>query len=160
MKFSPETFPIIMAHEPAVSNAIDDGSEAICLKNADGAWIIVVEYTGGGDTDLALTVHEGATAAAAVAGTTPIAVEFPIWVNEDPATSDAMVRQADAVEYTIDATPATNVMVAMYIPAAILTAGRPWISLGTTGGNGANYACAIYILDGARYKQTTPPTAV
>jgi len=160
MRFSPETFPIILAHEPAVSSAIDDTSDAICLENADGAWIIVVEYTAGGDTDLALTVHEGATAAVAAAGTYAIAATFPIWVNEDPATSDAMVRQTDAAGYTIDATPTTNVIVAMYIPAAILTAGRPWICLGTTGGNGANYASAIYILDRARYQQETPPSAI
>ncbi|NLT65777.1 MAG: hypothetical protein GXX84_04165 [Acidobacteria bacterium] len=160
--FCPETFPIILGHEPAASNAVADTSDAICLKGANGVLIIVTEYTAGGDTDLVLTVHEGDTAAVAAAGTYPITTgaEFPIWVNTDCATSDAMVRQTDGLGYTIDATTTKNYMVAFYIPAAILTSGRDWVALGTSGGNAGNIASVIYILDGARYKQTTPPTAI
>jgi hypothetical protein len=160
--FCPETFPIILGHEPVASNALADTSDAICLKNAKGVLIIVTEYTAGGDTDLVLTVHEGATAAEAAAGTYAITTgaEFPIWVNADCAISDAMVRQADGLGYTIDATTTKNYAVAFYIPAAILTSGRDWIALGASGGNSSNIASVLYILDGARYQQTTPPTAI
>ena len=162
MRLCPETFPVIMAHEPVASNAIVDGSKAISLKNAAGVLILVTEWTAGADTDLVLTVHEGATAAGAVAGSTPITTdaEFPIWVNADCATSDVMVRQTDAITYTIDATAATIYLVAFYIPAAILTEGYPWVSLGTSGGNASNLVSVVYILDGARYQQETPPTAI
>lgn len=156
MKFSPETFPVILAHEPAASNAIADTSNAISLENAAGCWIIVTEYTAGGDTDLVLTVHEGATAAVAEAGTYAISATFPIWVTTDPATSNIPTRQTDAASYTIDATTTKNYVVMMYIDASILTAGRPYICLGTSGGNVGNIASAIYILDGYRYPQAAP----
>ena len=159
MNICPETTPIILGHEPAASNALLDTSKPINLENCKGVLIIVTEYTAGGDTDLALTVHEGATAALATAGATPIAKTFPIWVCTDGVTTDAMVRQTDAVGYTIDATPTTNHVVAMYISSSILTEGRPWICLGAAGGNAANIVSVLYILDGARYQQTTPPTA-
>lgn len=148
---SPETFPIVLAHEPAASNAIADTSNAVNLEGANGCLILVTEYTAGGDTDLVLTVHEGATAAVAEAGTYAISATFPIWVNTD-ASAVTWTRQTDAASYTIDATTTKNYMVAFYISAAMLTDGRPYICLGTSGGNAANIASAIYILDGARYQ--------
>lgn len=160
MKISPETFPIIMCHEPAASNAVADTAQEISLKNADGCLIVVSEYTAGGDTDLVLTVHEGATAAVAAAGTYAISATFPIWVNTSAIASDTWVRQTDAASYTIDATLATPHLVAFYIPASILTDGRPFIQLGTSGGNAGNIVSALYILDGARYQQSTPPTSL
>ena len=150
MILSPETYPIILAHEPAASNAIIDTSNAVNLENAAGCLVLVLEYTAGGDTDLVLTVHEGATAAEAEAGTYAISATFPIWVNTD-AAAVAWTRQTDAATYTIDATTQKNYMVAFYIPAGILTNGRKYIQLGTSGGNAGNIATALYILDRARY---------
>lgn len=151
---NPETYPIIMAHEPAASNAIADTSNAVNLENAAGCLVLVTEYTAGGDTDLVLTVHEGATASEAEAGTYAISATFPIWVNTD-ASAVIWTKQTDAATYTIDATSAKNQMVAFYVPAAILTNGRKYIHLGTSGGNASNIASAVYILDGARYKGAT-----
>ena len=159
MLMCPENFPLILGHEPAASNAIVDTSDAVCLKNAAGCLIVVLEYTAGGDTDLVLTVHEGATAAVAAAGTNEISATFPIWTALTPATTDIMTRQTDAAGYTIDATPTLNVIVAMYISASILTATYDWIALGTSGGNGANYASVLYILDKSRFKPNTTAIA-
>lgn len=157
---TPETNPIILGHEPVASNAVGDGSDAICLKNAKGVLILVTEDSSGGDTDLVLTVHEGASAAVAAAGTYAISATFPIWTNLDCAATDVWTRQTDAATYTIDATPAKLNQVAFYVPAAILTAGRPWIALGTSGGNASNHACVTYIIDGERYKQATKVTEI
>jgi hypothetical protein len=153
---SPEFLNIILAHEPAASNAVADTSNAISLENCSGCLILVTEYTAGGDTDLVLTVHEGTTAAVAEAGTYAISATFPIWVATDAssttgATAVAWTRQTDAASYTIDATTTKNYMVAMYISAAILTY-RPYICLGTSGGNASNIAVAHYLLERARYK--------
>lgn len=156
MKLCPETFPIIEGHEPAAANAIVDTSDWICLKNCAGVLITVNHYSAGGDTDLVLTVHEGATGA----GTSALANAFPIWVNTDTAASDAMVRQTDAVTYTIDTGAAKNQIVQFYISASNLTDTYDWIQLGTSGGHAANIASVIYQLDGERYQQTTPPTAI
>jgi hypothetical protein len=158
--FCPETFPIILAHEPIHADAMADTSDAICLRNANGV-LIIVTHCGAGATNVDLTVHEGATAVEAAAGTYPITTgaEFPIWINTLTTTTDAMVRQTDALTYQIVAS-AVPVVVAFYIPAAILTAGRSWVHLGASAGNAANFISALYILDGARYQQTTPPTAI
>lgn len=155
--FSPQEFPIILAHEPAASNAIADTSNAFNTEDCEGVAILVTEYTAGGDTDLVLTVHEGATAAIAEAGTYAISATFPIWVATDAtsttaATAVAWTRQTDAASYTIDATTAKNYMVMLCVPASVLTAGRPYICLGTSGGNASNIAVALYIPWGARYK--------
>ena len=155
MDLCQERFPIIMGHEPALETAIDDTSDWVCLKNAAGVYIIVATYGGAGVTDFTLTVHEGATGA----GTTAIATVFPIWVNADCATSDTMVRQTDAVTYVIDNALQDNQLVVFYIDASILTPGYDWIQLGSSGGFATNYATVLYMLDGARYKQVTPPSA-
>lgn len=162
MRFCPETFPIILGHEPVASNALADTSDAICLKNAKGVLILVSEDSAGGDTDLVLTVHEGATAAEAAAGTYPITTgkEFPIWTNLDCAATDLWTRQTDAVTYTIDATPAKLNQVAFYVDASKLTNSRDWVHLGSSGGNASNKVSVTYILDGARFQQTSPPTAI
>lgn len=162
MKLCPEMFPIIEGHEPVASNALADTSDAICLKNTSGCLIIVHEDFAVDANHLVLTVHEGATAAEAAAGTYPITTgaEFPIWYNTACQTSDAMVRATDALTYTINATAGDNVLVCFYIPASILTAGRPWIHLGAAAGDAGNIVSVLYMLDGARYQQTTPPTAI
>jgi hypothetical protein len=157
---SPETFPIILAHEPIAASSIIDTSDAISLKNAKGVLIVFVHATNSCDVDVALTVHEGATAAEATAGTYPVAATFPIWVTTNCTTTDVPVRQANAAGYTVLAHALTgNSLVFMYVPSGVLTNGRSWVHLGTdTGGSGL--AAALYILDGERYQQATPPTAV
>lgn len=163
MKLSPETFPIIEGHEPVASNALGDGSDAICLKNANGVLILIHEDYAVDANQLVLTVHEGETAAEAAAGTYPLTTgaEFKIWHCVHSLTSDAMVRQTDAITYTFDGiTAGNNQICAIYVPAASLTSPRNWIALGTTGGDAGNLVSVIYMLDGERYQQTTPPTAI
>jgi len=163
MNLCPEIFPLIEGHEPVASNALGDTSDAICLKNAKGCLIIVHEDYAVDANQLVLTVHEGATAAEAAAGTYPITTgaEFPIWLNTACQTSDVMVRQTDGLGLTLDGiTAGNNVMAAFYIPASILTAGRPWICLGASAGDAGNIVSVLYMLDGARYQQATPPTAI
>lgn len=156
MKLCPEIYPIIQGHEPVAANAIIDTSDWISLKNAKGVLMTVMHYSGGGDTDLVLTVHEGATGT----GTSALATAFPIWVNADTSASDALVRQTDAVTYTIDTGDGKDQIVCFYVSARILTAGYTWVQLGASGGNASNLVSVLYQLDGARYQQTTPPTAI
>lgn len=156
MNISPQTVPIIQGHEPVAANALIDTSDWVKLTNCKGVYIIVHHYSGGGDTDLVLTVHEGATGA----GTSALATAFPIWVNTDTSLTDTMVKQTDAVTYTIDTTAGKDQIAVFYIDGSILTEGYDWIQLGASGGNAANYVSVLYMLDGARYQQATPPTAI
>lgn len=159
--FSPETNPVIGAALIRADQLLDT-AKPICLKNAKGAWIFCMHYTGG-NTDVVLTVHEGATAAVATAGTYPITTgaEFPIYVTSSIAASDVPSRITDALTYTIDADVLTGTSIVMfYIDASKLTNGRDWIALGATGGNAASIAAVWYVLVGSRYQQLEPPTAI
>jgi hypothetical protein len=157
--FSPETNPIITALAPQAASTIADVADWVCLKNAKGCYI-VVQYGGAGDTDPVFTVHEGATGTGTTAITT--GAEFPIWKNEACTTTDALTRATDALTFTIDGNKSggTIQLFVMYVPASILSAGYDWIQLGSTAGNAASFVSALYILDGERYQQGTPPTAI
>jgi len=80
MRFSPETNPIIEAHEPAASNAIAATCDPIYLGNAVGVWIIVHEDFAVDANHLVMTLREGATSAIALAGsyTRPLRMGMPV----------------------------------------------------------------------------------
>ena len=161
MRLCPETVPVIEGHEPVNSDALVDTSDAIKLTNATGCLITIHEDFAVDANHLVLTVHEGATAAIAAAGTNALAVAWPIWFNVACQTNDIMVRQTDAITFTLDGdTAGNNCIVCFYISASILTAGRPWIALGSSAGDAGNEVSVLYQLDGFRYQQTTPTTAV
>lgn len=152
----PETHPVVMGAVPQLGNALVDTADWIKLTNANGCMITILNYDGGA-TSPVFTVHEGATGA----GTTALTVAWPIWSNLDVATSDTMVRRTDAITYTLTCTASTlSMIVQFYIPASILSAGCDWIQLGSTAGNAASYIAVLYQLDGARYQQETPLTAI
>jgi hypothetical protein len=157
--FSPSTNPIITAAVPQAASTIADVSDAICLKDAAGV-LIVVQHSGTTDNDVTLTVHEGATATEAAAGTYAVSATFPIWSNVAVAGTDAFTRETDAASYTIDSNLGGSYLICMYIDASILTAGRPWIQLGTDAGHGSNFFSAIYIIDGPRYAKASFPTYI
>ena len=158
--FCTETHPVILAHEPIAADVVLNTSQAIKLTNANGCLITILHSDLIG-TNVVMTVAEGPTEALAFAHGTAITANFLIWINLDTATNDTMVRQADAVTYTIVAGGTGQfACVQFYIPASILLAGNDWIHFGQTGGNGGDYESVLYQLDGFRYQQETPPTAV
>jgi len=161
MKLCPETFPVIMCHEGIAASAMDHGSQAINLENANGV-LFILSHATGTDVDMVLTINEGATAAECNAATYPLTTgaEFPIWVTANCATTDVPAKQTDAVTYTIDAGVLTGTsLVQMYVPAAKLTAGRTFVSVGSTGG-GTGLVALCAIIDGGRYQQAEPPTVI
>jgi hypothetical protein len=161
MRLTPENYQIILGHEPVASNALADTTAPILLENCNGVLIIIQEDYAVDANSLVLTVHEGATAAVATAGTYPLAAksEFQIWVNLTAQTSDVFTKQTDAVTYTINGTAGDNVIVCFYVSASCLTNGRKWISLGSTAGDVGNLVSVTYILDGLRYQGSSLPEA-
>lgn len=167
MRISPETFPIITCLAPCAASATGDSGDSVNLEGANGV-LIIAQHSGTNDNDVTLTVHEGATAAVAKTGTYPLVVEsgttrgqeFKIWINTSVAASDALVRQSDGVSYLINSDAGGNFMVVFYVSASSLTNGRSWINVGFDAGHASNFLCITYILDGGRYQQTTPPTAI
>ena len=160
MKFSPETFPMIEGHEPVASDAIADTCDAVYVGGADGVWIIVHEDYAVNATQLVMTVNEGTTSALAIGGS-PITATYGGWKNITAQTSDAITALTAAATFTLDGeTAGNNCLWWVYIPAAILTDGYDWIQADFADGNAGNLANVVYILDGARYKSASPPTAV
>jgi hypothetical protein len=161
MRFSPETFNIVECHEPAPSDEILNTGDAVCLKNADGVWIIVHEDYAVDANQLVITIGLGTTEALAEAHGTTLASDFPAWACLDAATSDALVRQTDAATYTLDPEGIARQIWVFYVSAASIAANSyDWVHAGFTGGNDGNIASVLYILDRPRYQQETPPSAI
>lgn len=140
-----------MGHEPVAADALADTSAWFDLSKSKGVYIVVSHYRGG-DTDLVLTVHEGTAASGTTAITT--GAEFPIWVATSALTDPTLVRQTDALTYTIDTGVYTgSQIVVFYIDSSILSAGYRYVQLGASGGNAASIASVTYIGVGARFAQ-------
>ena len=148
---NPETNPIQMGHEPVAADALADTAAWYDLSKSKGVLIIVSHYRGG-DTDLVLTVHEGATAAGTTAITT--GAEFPIWVATSALTDSTLVRQTDGLGYTIDTGVYTgSQVVVFYIDGSILTAGYRYVQLGASGGHASSIVSVTYQAAGLRFSQ-------
>ena len=161
MNFSPETFPIIEAHEPAASSAIAATCDAVNIGNADGVWIVVHEDYAVDANQLVLVVNYGTTSALAIAGATTLATAFGGWKNITAQTSDAITAVTAATSHTLDGeTAGNNCLWMFYIPGAIIPTGYGWIQADFSGGDAGNIANVLYILDRARYKSYQPPTSV
>lgn len=84
-----------------------------------------------------------------------------IWVNDDAAASDALVRQADAASYTTTANVKRKVVI-LEVEDAMLDVnnGFDCLRANTGASNVANLTSLLYVLTGARYPQVSPLTAV
>lgn len=156
---NPEIVKYVQGHEPVAANALGT-CDYISLKNAKGVYITVMHYSGGGDTDLVLTVNEATNVAAGSAQAITTGAEFQIWANTDTSISDALVRQTDAITFTVDTTAGKDQLWVAYISAAKLSAGFDCVALVSANGNAANLVSVLYQLDGARYQQDSMPTAI
>lgn len=162
MRFSPETNPIIEAHEPAASNAIGITCDAVYVGNANGCWIIVHEDYAVDANQLTLVVNYGTTSALAIAGATTLATAFGGWKNITCQTSDAITALTAATSHSLDGeTAGNNCLWMFYIPSVIIPSGYDWLQADFAAtGDGGNIANVLYVLDGFRYQQAAPPTAV
>jgi len=161
MNFSPEKFPIIEGHEPAASNAIAATCDPIYLGNSNGVLIIVHEDYAVDANQLVMTLREGETSAVALAGTYAVTATWGGWKNITAQTSDALTALTAAATFTLDGvTAGNNCLWMFYVPSIMLTSGRDWLHPTFAAGDAGNIANVLYILDGLRYKQAAPPTAV
>ena len=161
MRFSPEHFPIIEGHEPAASNAIAATCDPIYLGAAAGVMIIVHEDYAVDANQLVMTLNYGATSAEALAGTSVVTDTWGGWSNITAQTSDAITELTAAATFTLDGvTAGNNCLWMFYVPATVCPDGYDWIQPDFAAGDAGNIANVLYILDGFRYQQASPPTAV
>src|SRR5687767_6327150 len=151
-----ENAKIVSALAPA-ADAAGRAGDYVSLKGYARAFIIVHINQGNAATVL-LTPFQ----AQAVAGTgEKVLPAVPIWACLDAATSDALVRAANAANYTTDAALKDKIVV-FEIDAAALDVdnGFDCITVKTGASNVANITEAKFVLVGARYGQVTPPSAI
>lgn len=150
--FNPESNPIQMGHEPVAANALADTSAWFDMAKAPFGLYIVIEHYRGGDTNLVLTVHEGTAASGTTAITTN--AEFPIWVATDALTDPTLVRQTDALGYTINTATYTGSQIVVFlIKGANLSAGYRYVQLGASGGHASSIVSVLYIPASMRFAQ-------
>ena len=150
----PEKCKIVSAFGPKTTAGATTG-DYISLKNAHKVWIVWHSVEGASDT-CAISVNE----ATAVAGTgaTTLSGTFPIWANQDCATSDTLVAQTAAAGLTTSATTKTKQVVIEVDPAQF-SAGFDCMAVVSGASSASNLSsCKYYILE--RYQQATPPAAI
>lgn len=153
----PEQAKLVECLAPAADAAGRTG-DYVSLKGYTKAYILV-HITQGNAATVALTPKQATDVSGS--GVKVIGAVARIWADLDTATSDALVRAADAANYTTDVA-VKNKIVVFEIDAASLDVNNGFDVLGFTTGasNVANITQAHYLLVGARYPQVTPPTAI
>ena len=161
MRFSPESNPIIEGHEPAASNAIAATCDPVYVGNCVGVWVIVHEDYAVDANQLVMTLNYGATSAEALAGLSVVTGTWGGWKNITCQTSDAITALTAAATFTLDGeTAGNNCLWMFYCPASLCPAGYDWLQPDFAAGDAGNIANVLYIMDGFRYQQAAPPTAV
>jgi len=133
-------------------------ADIICCKNALKVWFVVSHYSGGGDTDLTLSLVEATDVSGST--TTAVTATFPIWSDTNAGTaSDTLVRQTDAASYVINTGAGTDYLVVIEWDPAKHSDGYDCIQLADSGGNASNVINALAIIQ-ERYQADQPPTAI
>jgi hypothetical protein len=156
MKFClPEQCKIVEAITPQAGAALT--GDYVSMKNAHRAFVLVHINQAAANT-VAITIEQATSVAAG--GSKAITTAVPIWADEDCVTSDALVRQTDAVAFTTSAAT-KHKLVIFQIDAATLddANGFDCITVKTGASNAGNITAATYILE-TRYPGATPPSAI
>lgn len=150
----PEMFKIVLGLAPQHGAALS--SDYVSLKTAHKLWAIVVVNQGNA-AQMAITLEQ----ASDVAGTghIPIVNVVPIWLCEDADTSDALVRQTDAVGLTLTVGVTKKIVVFEIDPALFTLAAADCFKVVTAASHADNQTCVLFFLAEC-YKQATPPTAI
>lgn len=155
MNFSlPTKCKMVQLVNPKTTNA-SITSDAISLKNAIKAWI-VIEYTQAAGHATTPTLRQATDVAI---GTNAAGPTARIWANEDTAATDTLVAQTAAASYAV-AADVKNKQVVFEIDPATLTDGYPCIYFTqATSSQATNFMSATaYIL--TNFQQATPPSAI
>jgi hypothetical protein len=151
----PQDMKIVSGTTPVTTNGAKVG-DYISLKNCHRVFVVFKLTQAVGHATIC-----GINRATAVAptGATAMTETVPIWLNEDTATSDTLVRQTDAATQAV-AADVLNKMVVMQIDPEALAATFDCIA-GTTDNSGqaTNFVDITYYAV-PRYAQATPPTMI
>ena len=149
----PERFKIVQGYVGQGTTALVT-SDAVSLKNAQRAWIVVNLDTTASSACALVPMRTLAVGSAGVV----LANVVPIWVNVDVATSDTLARATAALNYTTIA-DALYKQVIFEIEPDNLGGAYDCIYI-TAGALAATEALCIEFFIEERYPQATPPAAI
>jgi len=134
-------------------------TDRISLKHAQKCWIVVSLHENAAGCTL-VPMRSVAVGTAGVVLVNPV----PIWINLDTDTTDTLVRQADAVNYSVAAGTHVPKMVVFEIdPSSLATEALPntqdCIYL-VTGSLAATDAVSVLFVVSPRYPQATAPSMI
>jgi len=153
----PEEASIVEALAPAADAAGRSGAW-VSLKNAYKAYV-KAHIAQGNAATVELIIQQAQDVSGT--GAKVITKNARIWACLATDTSDALVRQTDAVNFTTDAALKDKVVVIEIDPATLdIDGGFDCIRVQTGASNAANLTEAVYILTPLRYAGSPPPTAI
>jgi len=152
----PEHCKIVEGCEPQVSGAGAITGDWVSLKNYHKMWIVV--HIAQGHAATTLLSPQRATDVGPL-GNVAIATAIPWWTNEDLATTDLLVRGADAINFTSSAT-LTHKMFVCEIDPGLHGATYDCYSIIVGDSNALNLFSVMYYLLPARYAGDQPPSAI
>jgi len=155
----PQCYKIVDATAGPVTTNGGVTCDYVSLKNYKKAWLVLQFTQAVGHATLITPM-----VATAVAPTGAVAITFAtrIWANEATGTDDTLVRQTDAVTYTLTNDIAKKQVIIEFDPGEIVGQGMTFDCIGcviTTSGQGTNFVSGQYFLE-AQYQQATPPSAI
>ena len=151
-----ERFKIVRVQTVVAANGFAM-SDYVSMKNVKHA-TFVISHAGATDTDLTVGLDE-ATAVAAGTHRSVTAV-FPILVDIDHGvTSDILVRQTDAVSFTIDPATMGSALVVFEWDPAKHTEGYDCIAVRGSGGDASDTVVVFAILE-MKYQQASLPSCI
>jgi len=150
----PERFKIVQGYVGQGTTALVT-TDVVSLKNAQRAWIVVNLDTTASSACIVTPMRDISVAGAAGV---VLANVVPIWANVAVATSDTLVRAADALAYTTLA-DANYKQIIFEIEPDNLGGVYDCIYV-TVGALAATEALCVEFFIEERYPQATPPAAI
>lgn len=146
MKGFPEKFKVVKLFHGA-ANAV--ACDYISCKDVVGnVTFLIYHDDAGNDTDLVVSLIEATDVAAGT--NAAVSATFPLYVDVDcGTTSDIVVKQTDAANYTINTgtTPGNDFMVMIEWDPAKHTAGYDCISVADSGGHASNTVTVLAVFE-------------
>ncbi len=138
----PQQLKLVNCYNGA-ANAV--ACDVISMKNLIRGWFVVL-HNGANDTDLTLSLYQ-ATDVAAGTNKAVTTAQANYLDADQGASSDTLVKQADAYTITIDPATQNGVMWVLEVnPTTLdLANGYDCVYLGDSGGNASNFCTILFV---------------
>lgn len=152
-----EKYKVVQAFEPKTANIAITG-DYVSLKNVVNATVIVnLTQAVGHATVVSLYQAQDVSGTGAKA----LALDVPVWANEDVSLGDTLLRKTDGVSYTV-ANTAKNKQIVFHVNPAKLDINNGFTCLNVRIGassQATNFACAEFILEN-KYGGENPASTI